>query len=490
MAEIGFGFHQLFAEQQAAFRLRLGNLVPTWAWDDLRHNQHDRAFVVAGATKADLLADLAAAVDRAISQGTTLEEFRRDFRRIVAQRGWTGWTGEGSEKGEAWRTRVIYRTNMLTSYAAGRHAQLLAGKYKYWVYRHSGAEHPRLHHLALDGLALPPDHPFWAKFFPPNGWGCGCRVFGANTAAGIRRMGGDPDKQLPPDWDRPDPRTGLPKGLQKGWDYAPGASTAQLIADMTRKAEKMPSPLGDDLVSHITPPRRPEARLRYDQIPETVADLAEISSMARRSGMTLTTGHSGLDPAGYLDLVRVGVEAVQRFDLPPLMYFGSIADAPFVPNWKVPEASAAYHWRSRSLLFPPSSTDHVHIATLYSAGVDDLGLDDFTMQMERASDEVRALAARSMYPGWSVIRTVSDVAAHEFAHHFHNAHRAEVDALMAHHHMEEEGWALLVSHYATQEPMEFFAESFALYLRRPDEEHYRLHPALLDFLSRHDRRRG
>jgi hypothetical protein len=69
------------------------------------------------------------------------------------------WTGEGSAKGEAWRTRVIYQTNLLTSYAAGRRAQLLAGKYKYWVYRHSGAEHPRLHHLALDGIALPPDHP-------------------------------------------------------------------------------------------------------------------------------------------------------------------------------------------------------------------------------------------------------------------------------------------------------------------------------------------
>jgi hypothetical protein len=244
MAEVGFGFHQLFAEQQAAFRLRLGNLLPTGAWDDLRHNQHDRAFVVAGALKADLLADLAAAVDKAISQGTSLEVFRKDFRQIVARHGWTGWTGEGSAKGEAWRTRVIYQTNLLTSYAAGRRAQLLAGNYKYWVYRHSGAEHPRLHHLALDGIALPPDHPFWAKFFPPNGWGCGCRVFGAHTEAGIRRVGGDPGKQLPPDWDRPDPRTGLPKGLQKGWDYAPGASTAETILTLKDKLPRLPAPIG------------------------------------------------------------------------------------------------------------------------------------------------------------------------------------------------------------------------------------------------------
>ena len=68
--------------------------------------------MVAGATKADLLADLAAAVDRAIVEGTGLEVFKRDFRGIVEKHGWHGWTGEGTAKGEAWRMRTIYRTNM------------------------------------------------------------------------------------------------------------------------------------------------------------------------------------------------------------------------------------------------------------------------------------------------------------------------------------------------------------------------------------------
>jgi uncharacterized protein with gpF-like domain len=45
---------------------------------------HDRAFVVAGATKADLLADLAQAVDKAINTGATLEMFRQNFRKIIA----------------------------------------------------------------------------------------------------------------------------------------------------------------------------------------------------------------------------------------------------------------------------------------------------------------------------------------------------------------------------------------------------------------------
>jgi hypothetical protein len=53
--------------------------------------------------------------------------------------------------------------------------------------------------------------------------------------------------------------------------------------------------------------------------------------------------------------------------------------------------------------------------------------------------------------------------------------------------MEEEGWAVLVSHYATETPFEFFAEAFTLYLRQPAEERYRLHPALLDFFMQRDR---
>lgn len=243
MPEIEAGFRQPFAEQQAALRLRLANLLPTQAWDDLRHNAHDKAFVVAGAMKADLLADLATAIEKAVSKGTTLEEFRRDFKQIVARHGWTGWAGEGSAKGEAWRTRVIYRTNMLTSYASGRRAQLIAGKYPIWVYKHSGAEHPRLHHLAWDGVALPVDHPFWATHSPPNGWGCGCEIYGARSEAGVRRVGGDPAKALPDGWQMRDQDGGL-SGIDKGWDYAPGATATSSILTLKDKLPALPAQIG------------------------------------------------------------------------------------------------------------------------------------------------------------------------------------------------------------------------------------------------------
>ena len=35
-----------------------------------------------------------------------------------------GWTGQGTKAGEAWRTRVIYDTNLFTSYSTGRTRQM------------------------------------------------------------------------------------------------------------------------------------------------------------------------------------------------------------------------------------------------------------------------------------------------------------------------------------------------------------------------------
>ncbi len=250
-------FRKPFTEQVAAFRLRLGNLVPTSAWDDLQHSAHDRGFMVAGAMKADLLADLGAAVDKAIAEGTGIEAFRADFREIVARHGWHGWTGEGSAKGEAWRTKVIYRTNMATSMAAGRWAQLVDGKFKYLIYQHSGAAHPRLDHLSWDKMVLPFDHEFWQTHYPPNGWGCGCKVRGAHTLAGARRVGGDPDKPLPDNWNNIDPKSGTPVGIGKGWDYAPGRSVAPVINTMTRKTVNWPFEL---------------AKAYMDSLPESVVD--------------------------------------------------------------------------------------------------------------------------------------------------------------------------------------------------------------------------
>ena len=243
---------QSFAEQVAFFRQKLGTLMPTARWDDLWHEQHDRAFMVAGAAKADLLADLAGAVDKAIAEGETLDAFRKRFAEIVERHGWHGWTGEATAKGRAWRTKIIYETNLITSYAAGRYAQLKEGGYAWWIYKHSDfVQRPRPHHVALDGITRPPDDPFWAQHYPPNGWGCRCRVVGARGEAAIKRLGGSLDKPLP-DWvGTLDPKSGAPVGIDKGFAYAPGGSASDTVRPLAKKTVAWPYELAKAFMTSV-----------------------------------------------------------------------------------------------------------------------------------------------------------------------------------------------------------------------------------------------
>lgn len=235
------GFNRPFAEQAEFLRNKL--TLPTSRWDDIERAAHDRAFIVAGAMKADLLADLHGAVLTSIEQGKSIDWFREQFDSIVAKHGWTGWTGEESDARRAWRTRVIYQTNMTTSNAAGRWQQLndpgLVKLRPYWMYKHAdGVLHPRPLHVAWSGRVLPRDHPFWQTHYPPNGWGCHCYVVAVSQKehdAAVKA-----GKAQPPEgWDSISRTTGAPVGIDRGFDYAPGARADEPLRNMV--ADKLVS---------------------------------------------------------------------------------------------------------------------------------------------------------------------------------------------------------------------------------------------------------
>jgi hypothetical protein len=93
----------------------------------------------------------------------------------------------------------------------------------YWRYRHSPASvDARPEHLAWDGVILKHDDPWWASHSPPGGFGCKCYV---ETLAerDMKKQGlAVADKDKIPFKDR---------GVDKGWDYQPGAS---VVADLAR----------------------------------------------------------------------------------------------------------------------------------------------------------------------------------------------------------------------------------------------------------------
>lgn len=221
--------------------------LPTETWKDLWKGQHSRAFVVAGATKNALLADLRGAVDKALAEGTTLAEFQKDFDEIVARHGW-------DFKGPAaWRAKVIYDTNLSTAYAAGHYKQMTSGAVlklrPFWRYVPSSSVSPNPAHVPWYNVVLPADDPWWQSHYPPNDWGCKCGVVNM-SARELERLereevdGDFPIQRTAPDegtYEWTDKATGevhdLPRGIGPGWDYNPGeAAWGRQLSDKTMNA--------------------------------------------------------------------------------------------------------------------------------------------------------------------------------------------------------------------------------------------------------------
>lgn len=284
-ADVGV-FKQAFREQIDFLRQK--RPTPTKAWTDAMRGIHDRAFVIAGATDLDMLSDFQNVIAKAIEDGTTLEDFRKEFDRIVAQYGW-------SYKGErGWRTRVIFETNVRTSYMAGRLKQMrdpdVVRMRPFWQYRHGETRvplHPRKLHLAWHGLILRYDDPWWEKHFPPNGWVCSCGVR-TLSQADLTRLGKSGPDQAPGELFSPtlDPVTGKltekPQGIDYGWDYMPGHLWEQGLT---------PSAIMDE---GALLPDHPRMAVAIDE-PEPMADL-----LAKAKPFTAKPLPEGLSPDDYL----------------------------------------------------------------------------------------------------------------------------------------------------------------------------------------------
>jgi hypothetical protein len=153
--------------------------LPTKRWNDLEGAMHTRAFVVAGAMREDILSDFRNAVDAAIEKGESLQDFRDRFYNIASK--WRESDPSFDEKMKkpkygAWRSKVIYQTNMLTASAAAqeRQAREMPDVFTHAKYVCMMMPTSRDEHKAWNGTVLPVNDPWWEKHSPPNGFGCLC----------------------------------------------------------------------------------------------------------------------------------------------------------------------------------------------------------------------------------------------------------------------------------------------------------------------------
>lgn len=219
MADIAYNFELPFAEQIAYLKQKVR--MPTETWQDIYGSAHDRAFVVAGATKAELLTDLHNAVIKAASEGMSLGQFSKDFDSIVSKHGWADLAGDKEYR--AWRAKTIYDTNLRMSHAAGRYNQMtrpdVLSAFPIWEYVHRTLENPRLIHKAWNGTTLYANDAWWSVHYPPQGFGCKCTVY-ARPASYADQLSESPiDEYETVKWQGKDIR--MSKGVQAGFDYTP-----------------------------------------------------------------------------------------------------------------------------------------------------------------------------------------------------------------------------------------------------------------------------
>ena len=208
-----------------------------------------KAFAVAGIAKGDELDTVYQAIEKAISQGSTLEEFKKDCAAIFERRGWRG--------KRAWRIDNIFRTNIQTAYNVGQYKQLMEDKAVFPVWQYSAINDARTRptHLAMDGRAWPANHPMWDVWFPPNGYRCRCSVIGLTArqaaARGITVEQVDPTNTL---IEPIDPGTGNRMPARQlipdpGFNVNPGKVYWGEIGDiLTEKVERWADPIKDPAV--------------------------------------------------------------------------------------------------------------------------------------------------------------------------------------------------------------------------------------------------
>lgn len=234
-------------------------------WRDMVPEAHSRAFTVAGVLKAEALQDIRTAMDKAIADGQTFDDFKRGLRAKLKTLGWWG-VPTDTETGEILpgramtphRLRTVFQTNTQSAYMAGRYKAQLenADQRPYWQYVAILDSRTRPRHRSLNGRIFRYDDPVWRSIYPPNGYNCRCRVKALSAdefeaEGGALSQGEGHIETIEADLG---PRGGKVKitgyrdpatkdffGPDAGFDSNPGAGAYGLDVALARRVQALPS---------------------------------------------------------------------------------------------------------------------------------------------------------------------------------------------------------------------------------------------------------
>lgn len=182
--------------------LKSKKLLPGFSHYDVWLYEHAVAFTVAKMMDEDMLAEVKAAVEAAIANGTGWHTFQKQLKPYLMARGWWGESvmldpvdgiAKTVQLGSTRRLRTIFHTNFQTAHAAGQWARVQAAKEElpYLKYLPSVAGERREVHKRYYNLILPVEHALWKQIFPPNGYGCLCGVIQLTEKQALRERAED-----------------------------------------------------------------------------------------------------------------------------------------------------------------------------------------------------------------------------------------------------------------------------------------------------------
>ena len=203
-------------------------------YDEIVHDAHKKAFTIAKMTNLDLLKDMQSSLTKAFKDGIGFNEWKNSVKPMLAKKGWLGSikvkdprTGEEKEiyVGNR-RLRTIFNTNMRTAYAKARYESQMQSLGEYFRYTAVLDGRTREAHRKLHGKTLPKTDKFWDTNYPPNGWGCRCKVQVLTEAECVARG-------IVPLADG----SFLPQAAEKDFRYNPGKidKTDEILKDKQNK---------------------------------------------------------------------------------------------------------------------------------------------------------------------------------------------------------------------------------------------------------------
>ncbi|MFW9274337.1 phage minor head protein [Glaesserella parasuis] len=165
-----------------------------------------RATTISKLTDLDITRDIYGSMEKARREGKSFNEWKKTLVDDLERKGWVyghdkaisrGIDGKlladpktGEHFGTPRRLNTIYRTNMQQAYSAARYQRYMDNldNRPYWQYSAVGDKRTRPAHQALNGKIYRYDDPFWATFYPPNGFNCRCTVI-ALSERDLKRKG-------------------------------------------------------------------------------------------------------------------------------------------------------------------------------------------------------------------------------------------------------------------------------------------------------------